>query len=169
MKMKIEDWAMYQSWEKLSVNQQKEVLAQMSQSEYQNLHEQLRSIRDLDADILPPPQLRRALLEQVEGRPRLASKWLQIKVPLWQAAAAVVLGILAAHYFTPDNVVVAKKEIVYVRDTLIQEKVMWKEKLVQQVVYRYQDTQGMHPLSPPKGVSLEDTPELLGLFTQAEQ
>lgn len=169
MKMKIEDWAMYQSWEKLSVNQQKEVLTQMSQSEYQNLHEQLRSICDLDADILPPPHLKKALLAHLEAQPQPTSRWLQVKIPLWQAAAAVALGILATHYFVPDNVVVAKKEIVYVRDTLIQEKVMWKEKLVQQIVYRYQDTLGMHPLSPPKGVSLEDTPELLGLFTQAEQ
>lgn len=169
MKMKIEDWAMYQSWEKLSVNQQKEVLTQMSQSEYRNLYEQLRGIRDLDADILPPPHIKKALLAHLEARPQSASRWLQVKIPLWQAAAVLVLGILTTHYFGLDTTVVTQKEIVYVRDTLSQEKVIWKEKLVPQIVYRYRDSSEMQVLETPTGVSLEDTPELLGLFTQAEQ
>jgi len=169
MKLKIEDWAMYQSWENLSVNQQKEVLTQMSQSEYRNLREQLRSIRDLDADILPPPHIKKALLEHLEAQPQPASRWLQVKIPLWQAAAAVVLGILATHYFVPNIVPVPKARVVYVRDTLLQERVVWKEKMIPQIVYRYRDTLEIQPLNNPKGVSLEDTPELLGLFTQAER
>lgn len=169
MKMKIEDWAMYQPWEALNPNQQREVLAQMSQNDYQNLHEQLQAIRELDVDTLPPSQLRSRLLAHLDAQPQPVNQWLQIKIPLWQAAAAAVLGILTTHYFAPDAVAAPKAEVVYMRDTLLQEKVVWKEKLVQQVIYRYRDTLEMQPLNPPKGVSLEDTPELLGLFTQAEQ
>lgn len=169
MKLKIEDWAMYQSWENLSVNQQKEVLTQMSQSEYQALYEQLQGIRKLDAAILPPLNLRNNLLAYLEARPQPVKKWAQPKIPLWQAAAAVVLGILATHYFVPNVVPVPEARVVYVRDTLLQERVVWKEKLVPQVVYRDRDTLEVRPLNNPKGVSLEDTPELLGLFTQAEQ
>lgn len=171
MKMRIEDWAMCQVWEELSAEQQNEVLAQMSRAEYQNLNKHLQTIQKLDTEILPPTRLRTRLLQHLDDDPHVEKKVVQVKIPLWQAAAAVLVAILATHYFMPKHVLSPQAEVVYVRDTLVQEKVMWREKVIekQEIVYRYRDTLEQHLVEENKGISLEDTPELLGLFTQAEK
>lgn len=171
MKMMIEDWAMSQAWEELSAEQQNEVLAHMSRAEYQNLHRHLQDIQGLDAEIVPPPHLRTRLLQHLGTASFLEKKGMQVNIPLWQTAAAVLLAIVATHYFTPKLVLAPPSEVVYVRDTLVQEKVVWRERIIkkQEIVYRYRDTLEQHLVEENKGISLEDTPELLGLFTQAEK
>lgn len=169
--MMIEDWAMRQNWEGLSAAQQSEVLQHMSKGEYQNLHEHLQAIQELDAEIMPPLHLRTRLLQHLDKTSLLETKRLQVNIPLWQAAAAVVLAILATYYFTPNPVLSPQPEVVYLRDTLVQEKVVWRDKIIekQEIVYRYRDTLEQPLVEETKGISLEDTPELLGLFTQAKK
>ena len=172
MDMKIEDWAMYKDWAALNHTEQAQVLVQMSREEYQHLHQQMQYIKALDAEVQPPVQLRARLMEQLAvqekmGRPQI---WWQRQVPLWQAAAAILLGVLGTFWISKSEPKVISPTVVQVRDTLLQEKLIWRERIVQKtvVVYRDRDSVQVAP-NRTKGVSLEDAPELLGLFTQAEK
>ena len=172
MDMKIEDWAMYKDWAALTRQEQAQVLAQMSQEEYQRLYQQMRAIKALDEAVQPPAYLRAQLMEQLvlHQKNGSAQVWWLRKIPLWQAAAAIVLGILSTFWLSTSEPRIVQPSVVQVRDTLLQERIVWKEKVVQKirVVYRDRDSLQVLP-SSPKGVSLEDAPELLGLFTQAEK
>ncbi len=172
MDMKIEDWAMERDWAALSHLEQTHVLTQMSQTEYQHLHQCMQGIKALDAEVQPPVQLRARLMEQLAvqekiGKPQI---WWQRQIPLWQAAAAILLGVLSTFWISRLEPKVIEPTVVQVRDTLLQEKLVWRERIVQKtvVVYRDRDSVRVTP-NNPKGVSLEDAPELLGLFTQAEK
>lgn len=172
MDTKIEDWAMYKDWSALNRTEQAQVLAQMSQEEYQRLCQQMQEIKALDAEVEPPSHLRARLLEQLVVQQKFSSPhvWWQRKIPVWQAAAAMLLGVLSTFWMNKSEPRVVEPAIVEVRDTLLQEKIVWKEKVVQKtvVVYRDKDSVQVAP-NRLKGVSLEDAPELLGLFTQAEK
>lgn len=172
MDMKIKDWAMYKDWVALTRQEQAQVLAQMSQREYLRLYQQMQGIRALDEVVQPPAHLRAQLMEQLADRQKVsdAQVWWQRKIPVWQAAAAIVLGILSTFWISRSEPRITEPSVVQVRDTLLQERIVWKEKVVQKIrlVYRDRDSVPVVPNSP-KGVSLEDAPELLGLFTQAEK
>lgn len=172
MDMKIEDWAMYKDWAVLSHTEQAQVLTQMSQEEYQHLYQCMQGIKELDVQVQPPAQLRARLMDQLAvqekmGNPKL---WWKRQIPLWQAAAAILLGVLSTFWISQPKPKAVELRVVQVRDTLLQEKLVWKEKIVRKtvVVYRDRDSVQVAP-NGPKGVSLEDAPELLGLFTQAEK
>ena len=173
MDTKIEDWALYKEWSALSHTEQAQVLAQMSQGDYQRLHQEMQDIKALDAEVQPPSHLRARLMEQLVVQQKMSRSrgWWQRQVPVWQAAAAIVLGVLLSTFWmNKSESWIVEPRVVQVRDTLLQEKIVWKERIVQKtkVVYRYRDSIQGAPNSP-KGVSLEDAPELLGLFTQAEK
>lgn len=172
MDTKIEDWAMYKDWVALTQTEQTYVLTQMSQEEYQYLHQRMQNIKVLDREVEPPPQLRARLMEHlaVQQNRRRPQVWWQRQVPVWQAAAAILLGVLSTFWISSSGPKGLEPSVVQVRDTLLQEKIVWRERVVQKtvVVYRYRDSVEVVP-NRPKGVSLEDAPELLGLFTQAEK
>lgn len=172
MDMKIEDWAMYKDWTALSHTERAQVLSRMSREEYQLLFERLQGIKALDAEVQPPAQLRARLMDQLAVQEKMGSPvlWWKQQIPLWQAAAAILLGVLSTLWISQLQPKAIEPRVVQVRDTLLQEKLVWKEKIVQRtvVVYRDRDSVQVVPKSP-KGVSLEDAPELLGLFTQAEK
>lgn len=172
MDMKIEDWAMYNDWAALSNTEQAQVLAQMSQEEYQHLHQCMQGIKALDAEVQPPAQLRARLMEQLVAQEKMGRPmaWWKRQIPLWQAAAAILLGVLSTFWISQPQPKVIEPRVVQVRDTLLREKIVWKERVLQKtrVVYRDRDSVQLAP-DGPKGVSLEDAPELLDLFTQAEK
>ncbi len=172
MDTKIEDWAMYKDWAALNRTEQAQVLAQMSQEEYQRLCQQMQGIRVLDMEVQPPVQLRARLMEQLAEQQKMSRPqiWWQRKIPVWQAAAAILLGVLSTFWMSTPQPRVVEPTVVQVRDTLLQEKIVWRERTVQKtvVVYRDKDSVQVAP-NRLKGVSLEDAPELLGLFTQAEK
>lgn len=172
MDTKIEDWAAYKDWVALTQTEQTYVLTQMSQEEYQYLHQRMQNIKVLDREVEPPAQLRARLMEHlaVQQNRRRPKVWWQRQVPVWQAAAAILLGVLSTFWISSSGPKGLEPRVVQVRDTLLQEKIVWRERLVQKtvVVYRDRDSVEVVP-NRPKGVSLEDAPELLGLFTQAEK
>ena len=172
MDMKIEDWAMKRDWSVLSHTEQRLVLTQMSQEEYQHLHQRMQGIKALDAEVQPPAQLRARLLEKLAVQEKMERPefWWKRQIPLWQAAAAILLGVLSTFWISKPKPKAVEPRVVQVRDTLLQEKLVWKERIVQKtlVIYRDRDSVQVAP-NGPKGVSLEDAPELLGLFTQAEK
>lgn len=172
MDTKIEDWAMKRDWAALTRTEQTQVLTHMSQEEYQHLHERMQGIKALDAKVHPTAHLRARLVEQLVVQQKMIRPhvWWQRQIPLWQAAAAILLGVLSTFWLSESEANVVEHSVVQVRDTLLQEKIVWRERIVQKtaVVYRDGDSVQVAPNSP-KGVSLEDAPELLGLFTQAEK
>ncbi|WP_373552816.1 hypothetical protein [Haliscomenobacter sp.] len=172
MDTKIEDWAMYKDWSALNRTEQAQVLAQMSQGDYQRLHQHLQEIKALDEAVQPPAQLRARLVGQLAVQEKMGRTqlWWKRQVPLWQAAAAILLGVLSTFWISKSEPKVIAPTVVQVRDTLLREKIVWRERIVQKtrVVYRDRDSIQLI-LNNPKGVSLEDAPELLGLFTQAEK
>lgn len=168
----IEDWAMNRDWGALSQAEQAQVLSQMSQEEYQHLHQLLQGVKALDVEVQAPARLRGRLMAQmaVQQKMKMPGVWWQRQVPLWQAAAAILLGVLSTFWISQPEPKAIGPSVVQVRDTLLQEKLVWKERIVQKtvVVYRDRDSVQVEP-GRPKGVSLEDAPELLELFTQAEK
>lgn len=168
----IEDWSMNRDWGTLSQAEQAQVLSQMSQEEYQHLHQLLQGVKALDVEVQAPARLRGRLMAQmaVQQKMKMPRVWWQRQVPLWQAAAAILLGVLSTFWISQPEPKATGPRVVQVRDTLLQEKLVWKEKIVQKtvVVYRDRDRVQVEP-GRPKGVSLEDAPELLELFTQAEK
>lgn len=172
MDMKIEDWALKRDWAALSHTERTQVLTQMSQGEYQHLHQCMQGIKALDEEVQPPAQLRARLMVQLAVQEKMGSPkvWWKRQVPLWQAAAAILLGVLSTFWISSLEPKAIEPSVVQVRDTLLQEKIVWRERIVQKtvVVYRDRDSVQVAP-NGPKGVSLEDAPELLGLFTQAEK
>jgi hypothetical protein len=172
MDTKIEDFAMRKDWAALTHSEQAQVLTQMSQEEYQHLHQRIQDIKALDAEVQPPAQLRARLMAQLVVQEKMGSPkvWWQRQVPIWQAAAAILLGVLSTFWISKPELKVIEPTVVQVRDTLLQEKLVWRERIVQKtvVVYRDRDSIQVAP-DGPKGVSLEDAPELLGLFTQGEK
>lgn len=172
MDTKIEDWAMKRNWAALTHTEQAQVLTQMSQEEYQYLHQRMQGIKALDEEVEPPAQLRARLMEHlaVQQKRRRPQVWWQRQVPVWQAAAAILLGVLSTFWISKPELKVIEPRVVQVRDTLLQEKIVWRERLVQKIVVLYRDRDSVEVVpNRPKGVSLEDAPELLGLFTQAEK
>jgi hypothetical protein len=162
----IENLALKKDWPELSPAEQAAVLAEMDTAEYQQLHATLVALRQLDAEVTPPARLRKVLLEQAAQARFRRQRWHQQPIPLWQAAAAVLIGIATTIGFIPvKQPSPSSPTLVQVRDTLIQEKILWKERVITRpvLVSVQQDT-----AVEPKGVSLEDAPELLQLFTAAE-
>ena len=175
MKQRIEELALEKEWSVLKPDERMIVLASMDQTAYQQLRELLITTKGLDGKLQPPDRLRKTLHEAMEQRSasRRFYRLLDLRIPLWQAAAAVLAGIVLMGFLKPKSVVMdsSTPNIVQMRDTLVQEKIVWKERVVQKTKVVYRDTSSTAPQINllVKGVSLEDAPELMSLFTQAEK
>ena len=175
MKKSIEELAWEKEWGELSSAEQLEVLSLMDKEAYSRLRKVLLLSKELDANLQPPARLRANLLAEMErssAASRVKNMW-EVQIPLWQAAAAVLAGIVLMGLLNSKAVVKESPTLntVQVRDTLVQEKIVWKERIVQKTKVVYRDTSRTAPQISlvPKGVSLEDAPELMSLFTQAEK
>lgn len=175
MKKSIEELALEKEWGELSSAEHQEVLSMMDKAAYLRLRKVLLLSKELDANLQPPARLRANLLAEMErssAASPVKNMW-AVQVPLWQAVAAVLVGIVLMGFLNTKSVVInsSTPNIVQVRDTLVQEKIVWKERVVQKTKVVYRDTSSAVPQInlAPKGVSLEDAPELMSLFTQAEK
>jgi hypothetical protein len=134
----ITSFAAQKAFAELDPEQRAQVLAEMPSEEYDRLHTLLRAARSLDADVAPPPalgeRLRARMASQTKsGGPAFPLRLLQFRLPAWQAAAAIVLALLAGRFFSADQTVEAPQIVVETRvvhDTIFQEKTIWKERLV---------------------------------------
>ncbi|AEE53243.1 hypothetical protein [Haliscomenobacter hydrossis] len=175
MKKSIEELAWEKEWGELGSAEQQAVLSMMDKAAYLRLREVLLLSKELDASLQPPARLRANLLAKMEQSSALSPvKYIwEVRIPLWQAAAAVLAGMVLMGLLKPQSVVMdsSTPNIVQVRDTLVQEKMVWKDRIVQKTKVVYRDTSSTAPQInlAPKGVSLEDAPELMSLFTQAEK
>ena len=177
----------------LSPAERAQVLAEMSREDYDQLRKVLRTSRDMDAQAHPPAALRARLMDRMTAQnPSPINRILSAKVPVWQAAAALLLAVAAVAMLKKD--VVVEKAITHwqVRvDTVFQERVVWRDRVVvwEKVVFREKtpeqpmalipenkDSQLVVPnypevewtVTPRLGTSLGDTPELMSFFTQGK-
>jgi hypothetical protein len=128
------------SFADLNTQEKECVLAVMTADAFDQLHRTLRSAATLDADVAPPPALAARLRHRMaEHRPAPAQKpFLQriahIRVPVWQAAAAVLFVLAVGQWRkTEQPVTVSPAPLVktIVRtDTVFLEKIKWKERIV---------------------------------------
>lgn len=134
----ITSFAAQKAFAELDPEQRAQVLAEMPSEEYDRLHTLLRAARSLDADVAPPPALGERLRARMAAQAKPGStafplRLLQFRLPVWQAAAAIVLALLAGRFFSADKTVEVPQIVVETRvvhDTIFQEKTLWKERLV---------------------------------------
>lgn len=190
------------SFAELDAREREMVLAVTTEAAYEQLHRLLRNAATLDAGAAPPSALAARLQQRMaEYRPvpakqpflrRLSS----IRVPVWQAAAAVVLALAAGQWRNTDApaqpVPEALVRTVVRTDTVFRETIRWKERIVFQkpasLIPAVQANTasavavaipGPAPASyfPPattpeysaSGTPIGDQPELSQFFTQPEQ
>ena len=135
---RIEQLALTKHFDELNDSERALVLEQMSQVAYENLRTLLQTARQLDAGAMPPADLKLRLLRQLSAQPRpsLWSRGLRLQVSAWQAAAAVA-ALVGATWFlarrptplpaAPAILVQVQRDTV--RDTIWQEKIVWRERI----------------------------------------
>lgn len=184
--------ARHKSFSQLTDAEQALVLDAMPAETYQQLRRMLLMAPAMDTDVQPPARLRANLLQQFTQpvpRPSLLQRCIQARLPVWQAAAVLLLTLGVAGFVTkesPEKPQIITRTIVRL-DTVFQDRVVWRER----VVIRYRTN--AQPLAaipaplierdsnPPlirynnwtayltdttSGNSLDQQPELLQFFTQ---
>lgn len=194
--MEIESLAATRPFAELDPQERAAVLVEMSSAEYDRLHVLLCTARSLDATVAPPPELGirlQASMSAVGHKQKPGLRLLHLRLPAWQAAAAVVLALVAG-YFCRGEKPVAEPQVsvqtVVQHDTVFQERRVWKERVVVRwrnveqadqkplVVAPEQDEGVLTGISPEPvllespavsvGVPLGQQPELLQFFTRPQ-
>jgi hypothetical protein len=171
------------------------VLAAMSEEDFEQLGNILRTAPRLDADLQAPAGLRSRLLAHAaaQRRPGLLRRWANSPVPVWKAAAALLVLTAMFWMFKPQYTrTVRQTEVQYRVDTVYQErirvveKVRWRERIIYRakaekpgplaLAPELQEQAPMFPspyspayAAPPIGTSLQDAPELLEFITRGEK
>lgn len=127
----LENLARRKSFDALDAEERARVLAEMPREAYEQLRAILLAAPALDAGIQAPAALRERILAGMP-RPSPRPAFFQRRVPLWQAAAAATVLLLAAAVCRkPDRADNGHAPVVQVRtDTVYVEKTVWKERLV---------------------------------------
>lgn len=194
MNEKIEKLALEKDFAALSASERNFVLEEMPETEYSHLRAVLLSTRGLDGDKLPSEQLRNALLARMARQSKAtgSSQIWSARMPVWQAAAAVLIGIALVSFFQEETIqerIVTKIELR--ADTVFQEKTVWRERIVWKEKPVIQEKQAAEPIvltldkpqitpdeigipqtdlfAPHVGTSLGDAPELMRFFTQGDK
>jgi len=189
----IENLAARKSFSELSAPEREAVLAGMSREAYEHLRAILLAAPALDAGPPPPPELRGRLLARMRAPApsRVLARMLTMRLPVWQAAAALAIAVAAVWLLKAQNarhVIVPVTEIR--TDTLYREKIVWKERVVvrEKTVFReaplaaafaFEKTAPRDAVPeeipapifaepPAAGTSLKDEPVLMDFFVQTK-
>ncbi|MBC7776676.1 MAG: hypothetical protein H7246_14680 [Phycisphaerae bacterium] len=193
MNERIESLAIEKDFTSLSAAERAIVLAEMPEEAFDHLRAVLSAARQIDADVRPSTLLQPALLWKMAmpAKPNFMRRALAAQVLVWQAAAALLLGVAAICFLKKETVAeIIKREIQVQTDTIWQEKTVWRDRVVirERIVYREKpaaepiaffaepiDTQAIeleYPLEfalHREGTSLGDAPELMRFFTQGDK
>lgn len=136
----IRTLAITQKFSDLNEQERIMVLSVMTKDDYEQLHLLLRSVRSLDADVMPPLNLATRLQEQMARNANQTPeklflvRLLDLKIPVWQAAATLLLVLAAMQFLkTPVTTPPAIPSVVHTvvkKDTVLLEKIQWKERIV---------------------------------------
>lgn len=184
----IAELARTHSFSALSKAEKQSVLAEMPESEYQILHRALAALPLLDADIEPPADLRAELLARFAPARRSPLQLaFRPAVPVWQAAAAMLVGIGFTFFFMKKEPIKVSQKIVY--QTIVQKdtiwRTRWRERVEKPVTAGVQNARNLENLAAPKtkreanpenltaptsvGTPISDTPELMGFFVSEKE
>jgi hypothetical protein len=194
MNEKIEQLAREKDFAALSAAERNLVLEEIPESAYTQLRAVLLSARSLDSDRLPSEQLRNTLLAKMarQSKPTRVSRIWTARMPVWQAAAAVLMGIALVSSWRKEVVQERIVTNIEVRtDTVFQEKTIWRERIVWKEKQVVQEKQAPEPIAltldkqpytpdeivipqtdlfaPHVGTSLGDAPELMRFFTLGDK
>jgi anti-sigma-K factor RskA len=192
--LNIEQLALQKDFEALLPQERAQVLASMSQTEYEQLRLMLLCAPQLDAEMVPPPALKGRLMAQMQAQKQAPAvsklSLLHRSVPVWQIllAAAVVIPMLYIAQIGKDRRETMPTILVQTKiDTVFQDKIIWRDriKIRTRIVFREKtnhpematsdlfpvpiagsptDTTEINPVS--RGSSLADDPVLMGFFTK---
>lgn len=189
----IENLAARKSFSELTESERETVLAGMPREAYERLRAILLAAPALDAGPPPPPELRDRLLARMPAqRPsRGLAGALTLRLPVWQAAAALAIAVAAVWMLKAQNVRQIIVPVTEIRtDTLYREKIVWKERMTvrEKTVFRERPVaaasapEKMAPRDavpeeipapifaepPAAGTSLKDEPVLMDFFVQTK-
>ncbi len=142
----------------LSPAERAEVMSEMTEEEYEQLHLTLSTLHSMDDDARPSPLLRERLLRRMAeeaAQPRLP--WYRRPVPMWQAAAAALLvGIVgAACFFQKKSLRTVETHVAPV-EVRVQHDTIWQTQWTYRdhVVYRRQPVASAEtqPVEPPQAL-----------------
>lgn len=178
----------------LSEVEKRVVLSEMPEAEYHILRRALLALPQLDAGIVPPPDLRAVLLSRfARGQRSPLQGVFRYTVPAWQAAAAVLAGIGLTFFFLKERPASASQKIVYQtiiqQDTIYRTQTRWRERLVVRAekprAAGLSNTWNMENLGPakprafsnteplaapvPVGTPMSDRPELMDFFVSEKE
>jgi hypothetical protein len=174
MHQTIETLAREKSFHLLSPDEQALVLREMPADEYDRLHRLLQAVSTLDTDLHPSAHLRSRVLAQLPERPI----WWNKPIPVWQAAAALMLGLGAIWLFQEKPAAPVPVERVVVKtDTIYQDRVVWKDRIVYRRKAAYpeamvsiaQPMQVDSAIPAKVGRSMADEPELAKFFVRTDR
>ncbi len=188
----IENLATRKSFSELSAAEREAVLTEMSRDAYEHLRAILLAAPALDAGPPPRAALRERLLARMPAqRPsRGLAGALTLRLPVWQAAAALAIVVAAVWMLKAQNARQIIAPVTEVRtDTLYREKIVWKERVVvrEKTVFRERPAVMVSapgtPIfrecapaeipvpvftEPAVGTSLKDEPALMDFFVQTK-
>lgn len=192
--MNTEQLALQKDFASLNPAERALVLAEMPQEEFEQLRKLLLTTQRMDSGVEPPAHLRAGLMAKFseQSKPSGIRRLITARIPIWQAAAALMLGIAVVSLMKKEVVVEKTVTAWQLRvDTVFQEKTLWRERLIvkNRVVFQEKlpappmafssekvDTQSFTPNFQPGelsdthiGTSLGDTPELMDFFTQGDR
>lgn len=181
MDEKIVNLVSHKNFESLTTTEKEWVLDSMTAAEYQRLHTALQLAPALDENVAPSPQLRTSLMAQFEKPvsllPSPQPAWYLKRVPVWQAAAVLLLvaGAIAG-LSHDDRKPAAVVQTIQTTDTVFVEKIVWKERVVIKKVKikvpaemaASPDPAGK-PDAPATGTSVAAQPELMQFFTSSKK
>lgn len=157
------------------------VLDSMTEAEYQRLHEALQLAPAIDEKVAPSPHLRASLMAQFDKPVSIPAPpqpaWYLIRVPVWQAAAVLLLvagGVASLFYTSPKPVEVVRT--IQNTDTVYVEKIVWKERVIVKKVkikappeMAASPDPAVNPEAPATGTSVAAQPELMQFFTSSKK
>lgn len=178
----------------LSMAEQRWVLSEMSQIEFEHLRAILLAAPQMDANVQPSARLGSVLRAKMaeSAKPSLFKRLITAKMPVWLAVLAIgifwAIGNFSVRRNAPEKTI---REVQWRTDTLWQVKTLWRERVVERknlkirkkpvveplaTVSITSDSQALRPVpnapefnTPRVGTSLADTPELMRFFTQGDR
>ncbi len=186
----IEQLARQKAFDALSPAERAAVLAAMPREMYEHLRAVLLAAPALDPGPPPSADLRARLQTRVAVKARRVGL-LHRRVPIWQAAAALVLAMTCLWFWKANRVREVLRPVVQARtDTVFLEKTLWRERIIvrEKTVFRpgrISPPVALVPeappdslllpgfpvekwMAPPTGTSLANEPALLDFFVQTK-
>ena len=121
----LEQLLKFKSYEELNQEERDRVEQHCSPDEYARFRLIISEGKAIHSN--PSPKVREELLQKMQAQQNRTSPliaWAGNKVPLWQAAAACLMLLLASQLFMKKPAVNGEPRIVYQRDTIEQIKVL---------------------------------------------